>query len=182
MRKMHNFVINRELLPSISNYEDADGARATSKSFLQARPEMALVNNLETLFDFTSLSHGDKLSIFPYVNQTVLLEDRAQEGVENNRRRRMGHNTWLFMKLLGEQINSEIAMLTRLGRSGDANDLARAMLKNYQVANANVVAWDGERSAAGRVNRRDRTAGLIRRILLGFAVEDISDRSMVIMR
>ena len=46
------------------------------------------------------------------------------------------------MKLFGEEIYSEVTMLTGLSGGGDANDLARTTLKDQQVANANVVAWD----------------------------------------
>lgn len=39
-------------------------------------------------------------------------------------------------------------MLAGLGRGGDANHLARASLQDQEIANANVVAWDG--NGAGR--------------------------------
>jgi len=48
------------------------------------------------------------------------------------------------VKLLGEEVDSEIAMLASLGRSGDADDLARAALQDQEVANADVVARDGD--------------------------------------
>jgi hypothetical protein len=47
------------------------------------------------------------------------------------------------MQLFGEEVNTEVTVLTSLGRRGDANDLARAALKNQEIANADVVARDG---------------------------------------
>ena len=47
------------------------------------------------------------------------------------------------MKLLGEQVHTEVAVLTRLCRGGDANDLARATLEDQKVANTDVMAGNG---------------------------------------
>lgn len=47
------------------------------------------------------------------------------------------------MQLLGEKIHSEVTVLTSLRRSGDANDLARPALEDQKIANADVVAGDG---------------------------------------
>lgn len=48
------------------------------------------------------------------------------------------------MKLLGEEIDSEVAVLTGLGRGRDADDLARTSLKDQQVADADKVTGDGD--------------------------------------
>ena len=48
------------------------------------------------------------------------------------------------MKLLGEEIHSEIAMLAGLSRGRDTNDLARTALKDQQITDANVMARDGD--------------------------------------
>lgn len=48
------------------------------------------------------------------------------------------------MQLLGEEINSEIAVLARLRRRRDADDLAWTTLQNQEIANADMVAWDGD--------------------------------------
>ena len=44
-------------------------------------------------------------------------------------------------------------MLPCLGRGGDSNDLARAALKNEQVSDTDVVAWDGD--GVGRAGALD---------------------------
>ena len=48
------------------------------------------------------------------------------------------------MKLLGEEVNTEVAVLAGLGGSGDADDLAWSSLEDEQVADADVVAGDGD--------------------------------------
>ena len=47
------------------------------------------------------------------------------------------------MELLGEEVNTKVAVLASLGRGGDADYLARATLKNQEVTNADVVAGNG---------------------------------------
>lgn len=48
------------------------------------------------------------------------------------------------MELLGEEVHAKVAVLAGLRRGGDADDLARAALKDQEVANADVVARDGD--------------------------------------
>lgn len=48
------------------------------------------------------------------------------------------------MELLGEQVHTQVAVLTGLGGGGDADDLARTALKDQEIANADVVAGDGD--------------------------------------
>lgn len=56
----------------------------------------------------------------------------------------MGNDTWLLVELFSEEIHSQVAMLAGLRRSGDANHLARSLLEDDQVPNANVVTWNGK--------------------------------------
>lgn len=48
------------------------------------------------------------------------------------------------MKLLGEQINTEVAVLASGSRDGDLDDLAGTALEHQEVTNADVVAGDGD--------------------------------------
>lgn len=48
------------------------------------------------------------------------------------------------MELLGEEVNTEVAVLASLRRGGNADDLARAALEDQEIANADVVAGDGD--------------------------------------
>lgn len=49
------------------------------------------------------------------------------------------------MELLGEQINTEVAVLAGGGRGGDPDDLAGAVLEHQEVADPDVVAGDRDR-------------------------------------
>lgn len=144
MGKVNNLVVNGQLLAVVRDDQDTDGPRSVAESLLQASPEVALVDDLETLLDLTSLSHGNELSVITDVDETVLLEDGSEKGVEDDRGRWVRDNTRLLVKLLGEQVNTEVTVLAGLSRGGDTDDLARAVLEDHQVTNADVVAGDGE--------------------------------------
>ena len=63
------------------------------------------------------------------------------------------------MELLGEEIDTKVAVLAGLSGRGDADDLARTALKDKKIADANVVGWygDGVRSSA-TLNQADALA------------------------
>lgn len=48
------------------------------------------------------------------------------------------------MELLGEEIDTKVAMLPSLCRGSDPNDLARTALKDQEIADADMVAWDSD--------------------------------------
>lgn len=75
------------------------------------------------------------------------------------------------MKLLGEEVHTEVAVLASLGGGSDANDLAWTTLQDEEVANADVVAGNGD-----GVGRADGTCGGVGAVAWGrhghFAVTD----------
>jgi len=48
------------------------------------------------------------------------------------------------MKLLGKEVDTEVAVLPCLSRRVDADDLAWSALKVEDVSSADVMAWDGD--------------------------------------
>ena len=46
------------------------------------------------------------------------------------------------MKLLGKEVDSEVAVLASLSRRRYTDDLARAALEDQEITDADVVAWD----------------------------------------
>jgi len=166
---MGNLVVDGELLAVVGNDEDTDGSGSTAESLLELGEEVALVDNLEALLDLTRLSHGDELAVITDVDETVLLEDWAEEGVEDDRWGWVRDNTWLLMQLLGEEVNTKVSVLTSLGRGGDADDLAWAVLEDDKVTNADVVAWDSEGVLGDVVDRRD-VGGLLVGVVGGLLV------------
>jgi hypothetical protein len=163
---MGNLVVDGELLSVVGDDEDTDRSGSTTESLLELGEELALVDDLEALLDLSRLGHGDESTVIADVDETVLLEDWAEEGVEDNGWRWVRDNAWLFVQLLGEEINTEVTMLSGLSGSGDANDLAWAVLEDDKVTNADVVAWDGEGVLGDVVDRRDvgvLLVGVVRR-------------------
>lgn len=112
---MNSLVIHCELSALIGNNQYTNRARSTTKGLLQTRPEMSLINNLESLLDFPSLRHCNELAVLSDINEPVLFENRAKKGVKDNGRRGMGNHTWLLVELLGEQINTKVTVLASLG-------------------------------------------------------------------
>lgn len=141
---MDDFVVNSQLYTIIIDDEDADAATAIIKRLGETLKEIALVKDGKTLLDITSLSHGDDSAILTDVENTVLLEYRTEHVLDNDGWSRVGDEAGLLMELLGEQVNTEVTMLAGLGRGGDADHLARAALKDQEIANADVVARDSD--------------------------------------
>lgn len=48
------------------------------------------------------------------------------------------------MQLLGEEVDTEVTVLTSLRRGGNTDDLTGTTLEIQQVTNADVVAWNGD--------------------------------------
>jgi len=141
---MDDLVIDSHLLTIVIDDKNADAATAIVKGLCQAGEETALVKDRKALLDIASLGHGNDGTVLTDVKNTVLLEDRTEHVLDNDGWRRVGDEARLLMELLGEEVNTEVTVLTGLRRSGNADDLARATLKNQEIANADVVARDGD--------------------------------------
>lgn len=141
---MDDLVVDGHLEALVVDDQDADAATAVVEGLSQALEEVALVKDRETLLDVSALGHGDDTAILTNVENTVLLEDRAEHVLDNDGRGRVGDEAGLLMELLGEEVNTEVAVLASLGRGGDADDLARAALEDQEIADADVVARDGD--------------------------------------
>jgi len=139
-----DLVVNGHLQAIIVDDKDADAATAVVERLGEAAKQTTLVKDGKALLDITTLGHGDDATILTDVKNTVLLEDRTKHVLDNNGRSRVGDERRLLMELLGEEVNTEVAVLASLGGGGDADDLARAALKDQEIANADVVAGDGD--------------------------------------
>ena len=141
---MDDLVVDSHLHAIVVDDKDADAATAVVKGLGQTAKQTTLVKDGKTLLDITSLGHGDDTTVLTDVENTVLLEDRTKHVLDNNRRSGVGDEARLLMELLGEQVNTEVTVLASLRRGGDADHLARAALKDQEIANADVVAGDGD--------------------------------------
>lgn len=158
---MDDLHVNSHLTAVVGDDQDTDAAAARLKSLLQTAPEAALVDDGQVLLDIASLGHGDDAAIL-HVEDAVLLEDRAEHGLDDDARGRVRDERRLLMELLGEEVDTEVAVLASGSRGRDADDLARAALEDEDVAEADVVARDGHRvGGMGALRRRTmRAAGL----------------------
>lgn len=146
---MHNLVVNSKLTTLITNDKNPHAAPAIVERVRQAVQQAALVKHRKTLLDITSLGHGDDTAILTDIQDTVLLEDRSDHVLDNNRWAGVADEGRLLMQLLGEEVDSQVAVLTSLSGGGDADDLARTTLQDQKIANADVVAGDGDGVGSG---------------------------------
>lgn len=153
MGEVDNLVVDRKLLAVVRDDEHTNGAGTTAKSLLQTAPQVTLINDLQALLDLTSLRHGDELAIIANVNETVLLEDGAEQRVKDNRGGGVRDNTRLLVELFGEEVNTKVTVLASLGRGGDTDDLAGTVLKDHKITDTDVMARNGKRGSLGRVYR-----------------------------
>lgn len=138
-----NLEVNAELTATVVEDEHADAATARVEGGLETVPEVGLVNDGKVLLDITGLGHGNKVTIL-HVEDSVLLEDRSEHGLNDNAGSGVRDEGALLMEGLGEEINTEVAVLASSSRGGDADHLAGAALEHEEIANADVVAGDGD--------------------------------------
>lgn len=155
MGHVHDLVVNSHLLSVVANNQDLEGTGTLSIRLLDLVDQVALVNTLQSLLNLAILGHGNESVVITDINKPVLLEDRTQEGMEDNGWRWVRDNTWLLVELLGEEVNTEVSVLTGLSGGGDTDDLAWTVLEDNQVTNADVVARDGEGGGLGGVGGGD---------------------------
>lgn len=78
------------------------------------------------------------------VKDTVLLQNGSTHGLDNDAGGGVVEGRGLLVELLGEEVDSQVAVLASGGGGGDADDLAGVALKEEDVADPDMVAWDGD--------------------------------------
>ena len=156
---MHDLEVDGELAAVVVQDLDADAAAAGLKGTRETSPEVGLVNDGQALLDITGLGHGGDSAVLE-IQDAVLLEDGAKHGLDDDRGRRVGHEGGLLVQLLGEQVDTEVAVLAGGSRGRDLDDLAGAALEHQDVAEADVMARDGDR--VGGVRTLGHGAGAAR--------------------
>lgn len=141
-RAVDDLHLNSELTAAIVEDEDTDAAAARLESLLETRPKVGLVNDRQTLLDIAGLGHGSDEAV-SHVEDAVLLEDRAEHGLDNDAGSGVGNERGLLVQLLGEEVNTEVAVLASGRRGRDADDLAWSALEHQEVTQTDVVAGDG---------------------------------------
>lgn len=162
---MDDLHVNGELLAVVVEDKDTEAAAARLEGTRKTTGQVGLVNDLETLLDVTSLGHGDDVAILE-IKDAVLLEDGAEHGLDDDAGGRVGDERGLLVQLLGEEIDTEVAVLTSGRGGGDADDLARAALEHQEVAEADVMAGNGDGVGDIGVRGATRTGTRARRLLV----------------
>lgn len=103
------------------------------------------------MLDITGLGHGDDGAVLD-VEDTVLLKYGTEHGLNDNARAGVGNGGRLLVELLGEQVDTEVAVLAGGSRGGDTDDLAGATLEDQDVTQADVVTGDGDGVGANVVS------------------------------
>lgn len=140
---MDDLDINNQLATVVAEDKDTDTAVALLESRCQTGEETRLINDGQTSLDITRLGHGSDLAILD-VEHAILLEDRAEHGLDDNAGGRVGDEGRLLVQLLGEQVDTEIAVLASSRRGVDADDLAGTALEHQDITQADMVAGDGD--------------------------------------
>jgi hypothetical protein len=135
--------VDGELAALVVENQDADAAAARLEGAGQTGPQVGLVNDLQVLLDIAGLSHGDNVAVLE-VEDAVLLEDRAEHGLDDDAGGRVGDEGGLLVQLLGEEVDTKVAVLASGRGGGDADDLAGAALEHQEVTQTDVVARDGD--------------------------------------
>lgn len=139
---MDDFVVDSQLTTAIVDDQNANAATTIGEGVVESGPEAILIDDRQALLDITRLGHGDNAAVITHVEDTICLEDGTKHVLDDDGWRRVRDKAGLLVKLLGEEVHSEIAMLTSLGRGGDTDDLARTTLQDQEVTDTDMVAWD----------------------------------------
>jgi len=143
--------VNSQLAAIVIDDQDTNGTATISEGIREAGPEVGLINDGNVLLDITSLGHGNNRASLEIKN-SVLSEDWAEHSLQNNAWGWVGDDGRLLSQLLGEKINTQVAVLTGSRGGGDLDQLTRTTLKDEDVTEADEMGGDGD--VVGRSFRR----------------------------
>jgi hypothetical protein len=176
--------VDAELAALVVEDEDADAATARVEGGLEAGVQVALLGDGQARLDIAGLGHGDDHAVLE-VEDAVLLEDGAEHGLDDDAGGGVRDEGGLLAQLLGEQVNTEVAVLAGGARGRDADDLAGTALEHQDVTHADMVAGDGDGvgqvAGAGRAGRRGGSRLLVVRTenLVSHLVESLTEGVVV---
>ena len=142
---MNDLHVDRKFAATIVDDQHAHAAAAVGEGIAETPPQVLVIDDGQALADLAALGHGDHGAVLAHVEHAVLLEDGAEHALHHDRRGRVADEARLLVQLLGEEVDAEVAVLAGVRGRGDADHLAGAALQHEQVADADVVARDGDR-------------------------------------
>jgi hypothetical protein len=135
--------VDGKLASIVTDDKDSNAATTTLKGLRETVPQIGLVNDGNSLLDITSLGHSDNSAILE-IKDTVLLEDGAKHGLDDNTWAWVGNEWRLLVQLLGEKIDTQVSVLASGTWGRDTDDLARTTLKDQEITSTDVVAGNGD--------------------------------------
>lgn len=127
---MNDLVVNNQLPTTIIDNQCSDTASAVSKRALDPIEQVIVVNDRQPLLYIPSLSHADNAAVVTEVQDAILLEHRPEHALHIHAWLGVGIERAFLLKLLGEEIHSEVAVLTGLCTGADANHFAGTALQD----------------------------------------------------
>jgi hypothetical protein len=159
---VHDLIIDGEFTAFVFDDEHTKTATAAVESIEETLAQITLVNHTQALLHVSALSHADDSAVIsvencqhisqvhctqgslPDVQHAVRLVDWAEHILHSHWWARVADEAGLLIELLSEEIHTQVAVLAGLCRSSDADDLARATLKNHDIADADEMARDSD--------------------------------------
>ena len=141
---MDDLVVDDELSATIIDDKSSDAAPTIVKGTGNLGVETTLVNDRQALLDITRLSHADNSTTLLHIKDSVLLEDRSEHALNDDRWLWVADKRRLLVQLSRKEIDTEVSVLTGLTRLRDSDDLARSTLENHEVTDSDEVAWNGD--------------------------------------
>lgn len=142
---MNNLVIHRQLPALVVNDKDPHATTTVVERALDPPQQVILVQDRQALNNVTSLRHSNQSAALSDIQDTVLLEDGPKHVLNHNARAGVGLEATLLVQFLCEEVDTKVAVLAGVLGGSDADDLAGPALEDHEVANADVVARDGDR-------------------------------------
>jgi len=84
-RTVDDLVVNDELPTTIVDDESPNAAPTPNEGTTDLGVEIILINNWKTLLDITSLGHADNTTTLLNIKDSVLLVDRSEHALDDNR-------------------------------------------------------------------------------------------------
>ena len=113
-RSVDDLVVDDELTTAVVDDESTEAASAIGEGVAEAVPQVALVNDAETLLDVASLSHGGDAAIVTEVEDAIGLVDGTQHALDDHGGGWGGDEAGLLMQLTGEDVDTKVAVLASL--------------------------------------------------------------------
>jgi len=82
---MDDLVVNDKLPATIVDDESSNAAPTIIEGTADLGVETTLIDNWKTLLDITSLGHADNGTTLLYIKDSVLLEDRSEHALDDDR-------------------------------------------------------------------------------------------------